>query len=47
MLNSAPFAVGIQTDGKSVMEIAGDLGDVFYADFGSRKSAAAWASLRW
>ncbi|MFC1843661.1 anaerobic carbon-monoxide dehydrogenase catalytic subunit [Thermodesulfobacteriota bacterium] len=34
--------VGIETDGREVMEIAKDLVDVFFADFGSRKSEVAF-----
>jgi carbon-monoxide dehydrogenase catalytic subunit len=34
--------VGIQADGREIMEIAKDLVDVFYADFGSRKSEVAF-----
>ena len=34
--------VGIQTDGRRVLDIAKDLVDVFYGDFGSRKSEVAF-----
>jgi carbon-monoxide dehydrogenase catalytic subunit len=34
--------VGIQADGREIMEVAKDLVDVFYADFGSRKSEVAF-----
>ena len=34
--------VGIETDGREIMDIARDLVDVFYADFGSRKSEVAF-----
>ena len=34
--------VGIETDGRAVMDIARDLVDVLFADFGSRKSEVAF-----
>ena len=34
--------VGIQTEGREVMDVARDLMDVFFADFGSRKSEVAF-----
>jgi carbon-monoxide dehydrogenase catalytic subunit len=34
--------VGVETDGRAVMDIARDLVDVFFADFGSRKSEVAF-----
>jgi carbon-monoxide dehydrogenase catalytic subunit len=34
--------VGIQADGREIMDVAKDLVDVFYADFGSRKSEVAF-----
>jgi carbon-monoxide dehydrogenase catalytic subunit len=34
--------VGVETEGREVMDIAADLVDVFYADFGSRKSEVAF-----
>ena len=34
--------IGIQTDGRNIMDIARSLVDVFYADFGSRKSEVAF-----
>ncbi len=34
--------IGIQPDGRSIMDIARSLVDVFYADFGSRKSEVAF-----
>ncbi len=36
--------VGIATEGRTTLEIAGDLVDVFYADYGSRKSEVAFVS---
>jgi len=34
--------IGIQTDGRNIMDIARSMVDVFYADFGSRKSEVAF-----
>lgn len=36
--------IGVQSDGRSVMEVARDVMDVFYADFGSRKKEVAFLS---
>ena len=36
--------IGVQTDGRQVMDVARDVMDVFYADFGSRKKEVAFLS---